>query len=51
MRHKKEGRKAQIAANKVLLASVKEEMAQPRMSKSAKMKIDKQSKPTDGERV
>ena len=51
MRNKKRDSKAKIASNKVLLASVTKEMAQPRMTQSAqvKIKIDKQIKQKDGE--
>ena len=51
MNNKKTGRKAKIASNKVLLASVTKEMAQPRMTQSAQIKTkdDKQIKPRDGE--
>jgi hypothetical protein len=49
MNNKKTGRKAKIASNKVLLASVTKEMAQPRMTQSAQIKTEKQSKPRDGE--
>jgi hypothetical protein len=52
MRSKKRGRKAKIASNKVLLASVTKEMAQPRMTQFVRIKIeevDKQIKPRDGE--
>jgi len=51
MRNKKKDRKAKIASNKALLASVTKEMAQPRMTQSAqiKTKVDKQIKPRDGE--
>jgi hypothetical protein len=48
MRDKKKDRKAKIASNKVLLASVTEEMAQPRMAKSASRKSDKQMNAWDG---
>jgi hypothetical protein len=50
MRSKKRDRKAKIAFNKVLLASVTKEMAHPRMTQSARIKIevDKQIKPRDG---
>jgi hypothetical protein len=53
MRSKKRDRKAKIASNKVLLASVTKEMAQPRMTQSAQIKIevDKQIKARDGEPV
>jgi hypothetical protein len=51
MRNKKKERKAKIASNKVLLASVTEEMAQPRMTASAKIKSDKRSKLKDGTKV
>ena len=47
MRSKKRDRKARIASNKVLLASVTKEMAQPRMTQSAQIKVDKQNKPRD----
>ena len=49
MRSKKKGREAKKASNKVLLASVTKEMAQPRMTQSAQIKVDKQIKPRDGE--
>ncbi len=51
MRSKRRDRKAKIASKKVLLASVTKEMAQPRMTQSAqvKIKIDKQIKQRDGE--
>jgi hypothetical protein len=51
MRSKKRDRKAKIAFNKVLLASVTKEMAHPRMTQSARIKIevDKQIKLREGE--
>ena len=49
MRNKKRDRKAKIASNKVLLASVTKEMAQPRMTQSAQIKTEKQIKPSEGE--
>ena len=39
MRSKKRVKKAKIASNKVLLASLAKEMAQPRMTQSAYIKI------------
>ena len=48
MNNKKRDRKAKIASNKVLLASVTKEMAQPRMTQSAQIKTEKQIKPRDG---
>jgi hypothetical protein len=49
MNNKKTARKAKIASNKVLLASVTKEMARPRMTQSAQIKAEKQTKPRDGE--
>jgi hypothetical protein len=51
MHNKKTGRKARIASNKVLLASITKEMAQPRITQSAqaKLKTAKQIKQRDGE--
>jgi hypothetical protein len=51
MRSKKRDRKAKIASKKVLLASVTKELAQPRMTQSAQIKIevDRQIKPRDEE--
>ena len=51
MSSKKRDRKAKIASNKVLLAIVTKEMAHPRMTQSARIKIEveKQIKPRDGE--
>ena len=49
MRSKKRDRKEKMASNKVLLATVTKEMAQPRMTQSAQIKTEKQSKPRDGE--
>jgi hypothetical protein len=44
----KKDRKAKIASNKVLLASVIEEMAQPRVAESAQLIADEQSKKRHG---
>jgi hypothetical protein len=44
----KKDRKAKITSNKVLLASVIEEMAQPRVAESAQLTADQQSKKTHG---
>ena len=46
MRSKEKVRKAKIASNKALLASVTEEMAQPRMAKSAREQEVNQNAPT-----
>jgi hypothetical protein len=43
MGNKKRDRKAKIASQKKLLASVTKQMAQPRMSKSASTGTDKQN--------
>jgi hypothetical protein len=51
MRNKKRDRKAQTAASKAILASVSEEMAQPRMAKSVQLKTDKQKRSTGGRSV
>jgi hypothetical protein len=48
MRHKKKDKKAQEASDKAIMASVTEEMAQPRMAESAKMKIDTQISVREG---
>jgi hypothetical protein len=48
MRDKKKAYKARMASHKVLLASVSKEMAQPRMTQSAKLRTDRQIKATDG---
>ena len=48
MRSKKKDRKAKIASNKVLLASVTEEMAQPRVAQSARAAADEQSNQSYG---
>jgi hypothetical protein len=44
MRNKKKDKKAKEASNKAVIASVTEEMARPRMAKSAQLKTDKQIK-------
>jgi hypothetical protein len=49
MHNKKRDRKAKIASNKVLLASVTKEMAQPRVTQSAQIETEKQIKPSEGE--
>jgi hypothetical protein len=49
MRSKRSDSKAKRASNNVLLASVTKEMAQPRMTQSAHIKIDKQIKQRNGE--
>ena len=51
MGNKKRDRKAKIASQKKLLASVTKEMAQPRVAKSASMKSDKQMNDWDGKPV
>jgi hypothetical protein len=45
MRAKKKDKKAKEASDKAILASVTEEMAQPRVAKSAEMKTNKQCAP------
>jgi hypothetical protein len=42
MSNKKRDKKAKEASNKAVIASVTEEMAQPRMTKSARIKTEKQ---------
>jgi hypothetical protein len=42
MRNKKKDRKAQEASDKAIMASVAEEMGQPRVAKSASTRMDKQ---------
>jgi hypothetical protein len=51
MRHKNKGKKTRATSDKAIIASVTEEMAQPRMTQSVQIKTDKQIKPRDGERV
>jgi hypothetical protein len=51
MRHKNKGKKTRAAPNKAFIASITNEMAQPRMTESARLKTDKHIKPCDGERV
>ena len=51
MGNKKRDRKAKIASQKKLLASVTEKMARPRMAKSTSMKSDKQMNDWDGKPV
>jgi hypothetical protein len=48
MRNKKKDKKAKEASNKAVLASVTEEMAQPRLAKSARITTDKQINARDG---
>jgi hypothetical protein len=42
MRNKKKDKEAKEASNKAAIASVTEEMAQPRIAKSARITTDKQ---------
>jgi hypothetical protein len=51
MRNKKKEKKAKEASDKAIMASVAEEMAQPRVAKSASIKIDKRINATDGKLV
>jgi len=51
MGNKKRDKAAKIALDKVLLASVTKEMAQPRMTHSAQIKTDRLIKPRDREPV
>ena len=51
MRKKKNDKKAKQASDKAIIASVTEEMAQPRMAKSASMKSDKHMNAWDGKPV
>ena len=51
MRSKKKDKKAKEASNKAILASVSEEMAQPRMAQSARIATDKQINARDGKSV
>ena len=51
MRNKEKDKKAREASNKAILASVTEEMAQPRMAESAKIKTDEQINARDGKPV
>jgi hypothetical protein len=48
MRNKKIDKKAQEASDKAIMASVTEEMAQPRMAESARIMTDKQITGKDG---
>jgi hypothetical protein len=50
MRNKKKDTKTPEASDKAVMASVVEEMAKPRMTKSASMKIDKQINAKEGKR-
>ena len=47
MRNKKNDKKAKEASDKAIIASVTEEMAQPRMAESAKIKTDKHNNARD----
>ena len=51
MRNKKKDKKAKERSNKETMASVTDEMAQPRMSKSARIETDKQINVRDGKLV
>jgi len=51
MRNKEKDKKAREASNRAILASVTEEMAQPRMAESARIEIDKQMNASNGKRV
>jgi hypothetical protein len=51
MRKKKNDKKAKQASDKAVIASVTEEMAQPRMAESAKIKTDERIIATDGKPV
>ena len=51
MRNKKKDKKAEEASNKAIIESVTEEMAQPRMAESAKIKTDEQINARDGKPV
>jgi hypothetical protein len=48
MRNKKKDTKTREASDRSVMASVVEEMAKPRMTKSASMKIDKQIHAREG---
>jgi len=51
MRNKKKDKKAKKASNKAAIADVTEEMAQPRMAKSARITTEKQIHARGGKRV
>jgi hypothetical protein len=51
MRNKKKDKQGKEASNKAVIASVTEEMAQPRMAKSARITTDKQIHARDGKPV
>jgi hypothetical protein len=51
MSHKNKGKKARVALDKAMTASVTKEMAQPRMTQSVQIETDKQIKPADGDRA
>ena len=51
MRKKKKDKKAKEASDKAIIASVTEEMAQPRMTQSARITTDKQIYARDGKSV
>jgi hypothetical protein len=51
MRLKNKGKKAKAVSNKAFIASITNEMAQPRMTESARLKADKPIEPCDGKRV
>jgi hypothetical protein len=51
MRNNKNDKKAKEISDKAIIASVTEEMAQPRMAESAKIKTDEQINARDGKPV
>jgi hypothetical protein len=51
MRNKKRGKKAKETSDKTILATVTEEMAQPRVAKSAAIRAEKQISAPDGKPV
>jgi hypothetical protein len=51
MRNEKKDKEAKEASNKAVIASVIEEMAQPRMAKSVRIKADKQIHARDGKSI
>ena len=51
MRNKKKDKKAKEASNESVIASVTEEMAQPRMAKSARITTENQIHARDGKPV
>jgi hypothetical protein len=51
MRNRKKDKKAEEASNKAVIASLTEELAQPRMAKSARITTDKQIHVRDRKRA